>query len=79
MLEWTRNNPWISALLALGVLLLALLPQLASSYVIQLCISIYATDPNGIMVEFCHTTRPFSDEEVAQAHRYLMDPAPPDA
>ena len=27
------------------------------------CQSIYLTDPNGITVEFCCTTRPFSDEE----------------
>lgn len=27
------------------------------------CTSIYATDPNGILVEFCCTTRPFTDDE----------------
>ena len=42
MLEWARKNPSICTLLALGVLVLALLPQLVSSYVVQLCISIYA-------------------------------------
>jgi branched-chain amino acid transport system permease protein len=42
VLEWARKNPWIAALLALGVVVLALLPQMASSYTVQLCISIYA-------------------------------------
>jgi len=42
VLEWARKNPWICTALALGVLVLALLPQLVSSYVVQLCISIYA-------------------------------------
>ena len=42
MLEWARNHAWLSALLALGVLVLALLPQLASGYAVQLGISIYA-------------------------------------
>ena len=27
------------------------------------CRSIYIKDPSGNMVEFCHTTRPFSDAE----------------
>jgi catechol 2,3-dioxygenase-like lactoylglutathione lyase family enzyme len=41
------------------------------------CTSIYATDPNGIMVEFCCTTRPFTDEEKAEAETRLFadDPA----
>jgi branched-chain amino acid transport system permease protein len=42
VLEWARKNPWTSALLAFGVVVLALLPQMASSYTVQLCISIYA-------------------------------------
>lgn len=41
------------------------------------CVSIYATDPNGIMVEFCHTTRPFTADEIAAAQRLVTDPAPP--
>jgi catechol 2,3-dioxygenase-like lactoylglutathione lyase family enzyme len=40
------------------------------------CLSIYATDPNGILVEFCTTTDPgFADR--AEAERLLADPAPP--
>jgi catechol 2,3-dioxygenase-like lactoylglutathione lyase family enzyme len=40
------------------------------------CTSIYATDPNGILVEFCTTTDPnFADR--AGAERLLADPAPP--
>lgn len=35
------------------------------------CTSIYATDPNGILVEFCCTTRPFTAEETAQATQLL--------
>ena len=42
MLEWARKNPWTCTLLALGVLALALLPLMASGYVVRLCISIYA-------------------------------------
>jgi catechol 2,3-dioxygenase-like lactoylglutathione lyase family enzyme len=41
------------------------------------CTSIYATDPNEILVEFCCTTRPFSDEELAAASR-LVDAANPE-
>jgi catechol 2,3-dioxygenase-like lactoylglutathione lyase family enzyme len=40
------------------------------------CVSIYATDPNGIMVEFCHTTRPFSEDERRTAQARLLDPNP---
>jgi catechol 2,3-dioxygenase-like lactoylglutathione lyase family enzyme len=36
------------------------------------CTSIYATDPNEILVEFCCTTRPFSDEELASAPRLVQ-------
>jgi branched-chain amino acid transport system permease protein len=42
VLEWARKNPWTSALLVLGVVALVFLPQMASSYTVQLCISIYA-------------------------------------
>jgi branched-chain amino acid transport system permease protein len=42
VLEWVRKSPWTCALLALGVVVLALLPRLVSSYTIQLFISIYA-------------------------------------
>jgi catechol 2,3-dioxygenase-like lactoylglutathione lyase family enzyme len=41
------------------------------------CRSIYTRDPNGIMVEFCHTTREFTPDEIATAARLLADPAPP--
>jgi catechol 2,3-dioxygenase-like lactoylglutathione lyase family enzyme len=40
------------------------------------CVSIYATDPNGVMVEFSHTTRPFTDDEARLAHERLLDPSP---
>jgi len=40
------------------------------------CTSIYATDPNEILVEFCCTTRPFSDEELAAASRLVDDANP---
>ena len=40
------------------------------------CTSIYATDPNGILVEFCTTTRPFTAEEKANAHRLAFEPDP---
>ncbi|MBK9179954.1 MAG: VOC family protein [Acidimicrobiales bacterium] len=36
------------------------------------CISIYATDPNGIMVEFCHTVRPFTPDELDHAQRVVL-------
>ncbi len=41
------------------------------------CTSIYARDPNGIMVEFCVTTKDFTPEDRAEAERLLMDPNPP--
>jgi catechol 2,3-dioxygenase-like lactoylglutathione lyase family enzyme len=31
------------------------------------CVSIYATDPNGILVEWCATVRDFTDEERREA------------
>ena len=40
------------------------------------CRSIYITDPNGNMVEFCHTTRDFTPEERANAVAILHDPTP---
>lgn len=48
----------------------------------EFCRSIYAMDPNGVMVEFCHTTRPFTDADRADAEARLraaapsLDPAP---
>lgn len=42
----------------------------------EFCISIYTRDPNGNMVEFCHTTRPFSADEIAHAQELLADPSP---
>jgi catechol 2,3-dioxygenase-like lactoylglutathione lyase family enzyme len=48
------------------------------------CRSIYTLDPNGILVEYCTTTRAFSAEDRAAALRALRDaqpeleaPAPP--
>lgn len=41
------------------------------------CVSIYVRDPSGNMVEFCHTTRPFSDAEKREAAQLLVDPSPP--
>jgi catechol 2,3-dioxygenase-like lactoylglutathione lyase family enzyme len=40
------------------------------------CTSIYATDPNGVLVEFCCTTREFTADEIAGAERALADPSP---
>ena len=40
------------------------------------CRSIYTMDPNGILVEFCHSTRAFTDEDRAEAERLLRDPQP---
>jgi catechol 2,3-dioxygenase-like lactoylglutathione lyase family enzyme len=42
----------------------------------EFCVSIYIRDPSGNMVEFCHTTRPFTPEEQVRAHELLMDPRP---
>jgi catechol 2,3-dioxygenase-like lactoylglutathione lyase family enzyme len=41
------------------------------------CVSIYATDPNGILVEWCCDSRPLTAEERARALEILNDPAPP--
>jgi len=40
------------------------------------CTSIYATDPNRIMVEFCTTTRAFTADERAAAPRLMAEAAP---
>ena len=40
------------------------------------CISVYTLDPNGIMVEFCHTTRPFREDEIQEAQSLLENDAP---
>lgn len=40
------------------------------------CSSIYLNDPSGNMVEFCLTTRDFSDDERAAAQRRLIEPRP---
>ncbi len=42
----------------------------------EFCTSIYAMDPNGIMVEWCLTTRVFDDEDRRQAAARLNDPDP---
>ena len=45
------------------------------------CKSIYVDDPNGIMVEFCVTTRAFSEEDKTRAlaaiHSNTLDDEPP--
>ena len=40
------------------------------------CVSIYTTDPNGILVEFCHNTRALDEHDAAEAARLLAEPAP---
>jgi catechol 2,3-dioxygenase-like lactoylglutathione lyase family enzyme len=40
------------------------------------CTSIYTTDPNHILVEFCCTTRPFTATETAEAPRLVEATAP---
>ncbi len=40
------------------------------------CTSIYATDPNDIMVEFCTTTAAFTDADRAEAIALLHAPEP---
>ena len=40
------------------------------------CMSIYATDPNGIMVEFCCTTRQLDDRDAAEAERLMGEAEP---
>jgi catechol 2,3-dioxygenase-like lactoylglutathione lyase family enzyme len=41
------------------------------------CVSIYTRDPNGILVEFCTTTKPLDDADARQAEALLADPHPP--
>jgi catechol 2,3-dioxygenase-like lactoylglutathione lyase family enzyme len=41
------------------------------------CTSIYAVDPNGILVEFCTTTQPMTAQDREEALRLLNDPHPP--
>jgi len=40
------------------------------------CRSVYATDPNGILVEFCTLTRELGARDRAEAQALLHDPAP---
>ncbi len=40
------------------------------------CHSVYTTDPNGILVEFCTLTRDFTAADRAEAEALLRDPAP---
>ena len=40
------------------------------------CTSIYAKDPNGILVEFCTSTRELNAADREEALRRLADPAP---
>ncbi len=41
------------------------------------CTSIYIRDPSNNMVEFCHTTRPFTDDERNRAVEVLGEARPP--
>ncbi|HZJ26518.1 MAG TPA: hypothetical protein VFF40_05820 [Acidimicrobiia bacterium] len=49
------------------------------------CTSVYATDPNGILVEWCTTTRALTADDRAEAQRLLsadhpdIDHKPPHA
>jgi len=40
------------------------------------CISAYANDPNGILVEFCADSRPLNADDRSHAERTVLDPAP---
>jgi len=40
------------------------------------CVSIYAMDPNGTLVEWCADARVLDAEDRAEAERLLLDPAP---
>jgi catechol 2,3-dioxygenase-like lactoylglutathione lyase family enzyme len=40
------------------------------------CRSIYVTDPNRVLVEFCADARPLDDADAAEAARVVADPAP---
>jgi catechol 2,3-dioxygenase-like lactoylglutathione lyase family enzyme len=41
------------------------------------CVSIYTRDPNGTLVEWCTTTRAFSEDEHREALERLASPNPP--
>jgi catechol 2,3-dioxygenase-like lactoylglutathione lyase family enzyme len=41
------------------------------------CRSVYTTDPNGILVEFCAMVRELGDDDADEALRLLEDPNPP--
>lgn len=41
------------------------------------CTSIYTEDPNGILVEFCKTTKALDQADRDEALRLLKDPQPP--
>ena len=41
------------------------------------CVSVYAVDPNGILVEWCLDTRPLGAQDREEAERLLADPHPP--
>ena len=40
------------------------------------CRSVYVLDPTGTMVEWCTTTRAFTDQDREEAARDLVDPSP---
>jgi catechol 2,3-dioxygenase-like lactoylglutathione lyase family enzyme len=40
------------------------------------CVSIYTMDPNGIMVEFCTDTKPYTEDDKAYARSVLTDAEP---
>jgi catechol 2,3-dioxygenase-like lactoylglutathione lyase family enzyme len=42
----------------------------------EFCVSIYIRDPSGNMVEFCHSVRDFTADELAHASATLTDPQP---
>lgn len=44
----------------------------------EFCVSVYVRDPNGNMVEFCHTRRPFTEDEIARAQQVLLNPERPE-
>ena len=41
------------------------------------CVSVYTVDPNGILVEFCTTTKALTDDDRKDAERLFADPQPP--
>lgn len=45
----------------------------------EFCVSIYLRDPNGNMVEFCHTRRPFTADEHERAVAVLLSPERPES